>query len=43
MLGFLTYVSELAESFSSGGVFLLMGIMTIMGFLIAYDKQIEIN
>lgn len=38
MLGFLTYVSELTQSFSSGGMFLLTGIITIMGFLIAYEK-----
>lgn len=42
MLGFLTYVAELTQSFSSGGMFLLVGIITIMGFLIAYEKRINI-
>lgn len=42
MLGFLTYVSALAQSFSAGGMFFLIGIMTMMGFLIAYDKRIEL-
>lgn len=39
MLGFLTYVSAFAQSFSAGGMFLLLGITTMMGFLIAYDKE----
>lgn len=43
MLGFLTYIAELAQSFSSGGMFLLIGIMTMMGFLIVYDRRIEIK
>lgn len=43
MLGFLTYIAALAQSFSSGGMFLLIGIMTIMGFLIAYDRKLEIK
>ena len=38
MLGFLTYVAAIAQSFSAGGMFLLLGITTMMGFLIAYDK-----
>lgn len=38
MLGFLTYVAAVAQSFSEGGMFLLLGITTMMGFLIAYDK-----
>lgn len=42
MLGFLTYIGELAQSFSSGGMFLLMGIITMMGFLIAYEKRINV-
>lgn len=42
MLGFLTYISALAQSFSSGGTFFLFGIMTMMFFLIAYDKKIEV-
>lgn len=42
MLGFLTYIAALAQSFSSGGLFLLLGITTIMGFLIAYDRQLEL-
>lgn len=43
MLGFLTYVAALAQSFSSGGMFLLIGIMTMMGFLIVFDKHIKLN
>ena len=39
MLGFLTYVAAFAQSFSAGGMFLLLGITTMMGFLIAYDKE----
>lgn len=39
MLGFLTYVSAFAQSISSGGMFLLMEITTMMGFLIAYDRN----
>ncbi len=42
MLGFLTYVSSLAQSISSGGMFLLMGITTMMGFLIIYDRRISL-
>jgi hypothetical protein len=42
MLGFLTYITALAQSFSSGGMFLLLGITTMMGFLIAYDRQLEL-
>lgn len=38
MLGFLTYVAAIAQSVSAGGMFLLLGITTMMGFLIAYDK-----
>ena len=38
MLGFLTYDAAIAQSFSAGGMFLLLGITTMMGFLIAYDK-----
>lgn len=38
MLGFLTYVAAITQSFSAGGMFLLLGITTMMGFLIAYDK-----
>lgn len=41
MLGFLTYISALAQSFSSGGMFLLFEIMTMMFFLIAYDRKIK--
>lgn len=41
MLGFLTYVSALAQSFSSGGLFLLLGVLTMMGFLIIYDRNIS--
>lgn len=40
MLGFLTYISALAQSFSSGGLFLLLGVLTMMGFLIIYDRNI---
>ena len=43
MLGFLTYVGSLAQSFSAGGMFLLLGITTMMGFLIAYDKNIKLS
>lgn len=39
MLGFLTYIAAFAQSFSTGGMFLLLGITTMMGFLIAYDKE----
>ena len=39
MLGFLTYIAAFAQSFSAGGMFLLLGITTMMGFLIAYDKE----
>lgn len=38
MLGFLTYIAAFAQSFSAGGMFLLLGITKMMGFLIAYDK-----
>lgn len=38
MLGFLTYVAAFAQSFSAGGLFLVLGITTMMGFLIAYNK-----
>ena len=41
MLGFLTYVAAFAQSFSSGGLFLLQGILTMMGFLIMYDRNIS--
>lgn len=40
MLGFLTYMAALARSFSAGGLFLVLGITTMMGFLIAYDRNI---
>lgn len=40
MLGFLTYVAAFAQSFSAGGMFLMLGITTMMGFLIAYDKTL---
>lgn len=40
MLGFLTYVAALAQSFSAGGLFLVLGITTMMGFLIVYDRNI---
>ena len=43
MLGFLTYVAAFAQSFSAGSMFLLLGITTMMGFLIAYDKNIKLN
>lgn len=43
MLGFLTYVAAFAQSFSAGGMFLVLGITTMMGFLIAYDKNIKLN
>lgn len=43
MLGFLTYVSAFAQSFSAGGLFLVLGITTMMGFLIAYDKNIKFH
>lgn len=43
MLGFLTYVAAIAQSFSAGGMFLLLGITTMMGFLIAYDKNIKFH
>lgn len=39
MLGFLTYVAAIAQSFSAGGMFLLLGITTMMGFLIVYDRK----
>ena len=41
MLGFLTYISALAQSFSSGGLFSLLGVLTMMGFLIIYDRNIS--
>ncbi len=41
MLGFLTYVSAFAQSFSSGGLFLLLGVLTMMGFLIIFDRNIS--
>ena len=41
MLGFLTYVAAIAQSFSAGGMFLLLGITTMMGFLIIYDRNIS--
>lgn len=41
MLGFLTYVAALAQSFSSGSLFSLLGLLTIMGFLIIYDRDIS--
>lgn len=40
MLGFLTYVAILAQSFSAGGMFLVLGITTMMGFLIFFDRNI---
>lgn len=40
MLGFLTYVAAFAQSFSAGGMFLLLGITTMMGFLIVYDRKL---
>ena len=42
MLGFLTYVAAFAQSFSAGGMFLLLGITTMMGFLVVYDRDINI-
>lgn len=41
MLGFLTYISALAQSFSSGGLFSILGVLTMMGFLIIYDRNIS--
>lgn len=41
MLGFLTYVAALAQSFSSGSLFSLLGLLTMMGFLIIYDRDIS--
>lgn len=41
MLGFLTYVAAVAQSISAGGMFLLLGITTMMGFLIIYDRNIS--
>lgn len=41
MMGFLTYISALAQSFSSGGLFSLLGVLTLMGFLIIYDMNIS--
>ena len=41
MLGFLIYVAAFAESFSAGGMFLLLGITTMMGFLVVYDRDIN--
>ena len=41
MLGFLTYVAAFAQSISAGGLFLLQGILTMMGFLIIYDRNIS--
>lgn len=41
MLGFLTYVAAVAQSISAGGIFLLLGITTMMGFLIIYDRNIS--
>ena len=43
MLGFLTYVAAFAQSISAGTMFFLLGITTMMGFLIAYDKNIQLN
>lgn len=40
MLGFLTYVAAFAQSFSAGGMFLVLGITTMMGFLIVYDRKL---
>lgn len=42
MLGFLTYITALAQSFSSGGMFFPLSIMTMMCFLIAYDRRIDL-
>ena len=42
MLGFLIYVAAFAGSFSAGGMFLLLGITTMMGFLVVYDRDINI-
>ena len=41
MLGFLTYVAAFAQSFSAGGMFLVSGITTMMGFLVVYDRDIN--
>lgn len=41
MLGFLIYVAAFAQSFSAGGMFLLLGITTMMGFLVVYDRDIN--
>lgn len=41
MLGFLTYVAALAQSFSSGSLFSLLGLLTMMGFLIIFDRNIS--
>lgn len=40
MLGFLTYVAIFAQSFSAGGMFLVLGMTTMMGFLIFFDRNI---
>lgn len=41
MLGFLIYVAAFAQSFTAGGMFLLLGITTMMGFLVVYDRDIN--
>ena len=41
MLGFLTHVAAFAQSFSAGGMFLVSGITTMMGFLVVYDRDIN--
>lgn len=41
MLGFLTYVAAVTQSISAGGLFLMLGITTMMGFLIIYDRNIS--
>lgn len=40
MLGFLTYVATFAQSFSAGGMFLVLGMTTMMAFLIFFDRNI---
>ena len=42
MLGFLSYLGGMVSSFSSGGMFLAGGIMTISLYLIAFDRQLEL-
>ena len=40
MLGFLTHVAAFAQSFSAGGMFLVLGITTMKKFLIVYDRKL---